>query len=319
MKIRKLLTLFLALIFIVGCSNQENVEVTREEEKDIKIYVSNYPLYDFTKRIVGDKIEVINITKNQGFHGWEPTARDIADIKSGDLFIYNGPEIETWAADMIDSGTIDIETLVASDGVDFLKSTHNHDHDHEEHDHDHEHEHNHGDVDPHIWLSLKNSKIMLNNIAEKIIKLDTENKDYYKDNLEKALEEFDDLDKKYEKELSNKIHDTIIVSHEAYGYLCRDYGFNQVGIEGIHAEGEPSVQQIDNIIKLSNELGTNVIFYENTISPKVSEMIAEQVGAELILLTPIEALTEDEIKNGENYLSLMEWNLQGLRKALVFE
>lgn len=316
MKIRKLLTLLLALVFFVGCSNQGKTEVVKADT-NIKIFVSNYPLYDFTKKIAGDKVEVVNVTKNQGFHGWEPTARDIADIKSGDLFIYNGPEIETWAADMINSGTIDIETLVASEGVDFLESAHSHyNHDHEE---SHEHDHSHGDIDPHIWLSLKNSKKMLENITEKLIELDSENEQYYKENYEKYSEIFEDLDKKYEEELSNKVRDTIIVSHEAYGYLCRDYNFKQVGIEGIHAEGEPSVQQIDNIIKLSKELGTNVIFYEHTISPKVAEMIAEQIGAELILLNPIETLTEEEIENGEDYVSLMEWNLQGLRKGLVFE
>lgn len=350
---KKIILLFImTLVVFTGCNEKkENIEnansentatVENKEEANSKkmIYVSNYPLYDLTKSLVGDKVELVNITSNSGFHGWEPTAKDIANIKESDLFIYNGHGLENWVDTLIENGTFDGNILEVSNGLALLESTHDHDHEHEhdheneveDHDHDHEaeahdhdreeaaenheHEHNHGKYDPHIWLSLRNAEKILENIKNKLVELDSENKDFYEENYNKTVADLKNLDEKYVSALSETKRDTIVVSHEAYGYLCRDYGFKQVGIEGINAEGEPSLQQIDNIIKTAKQHDVKVIFYEDTISPKVAELIANEVGAELLLLSPIEALSEEQIAKGENYLSIMEQNLEGINKAL---
>lgn len=330
---KNLIILMLVLgILLTACKKNENTtsitgEEVKEEVEEVKesqtkktIYVSNYPYYDFTKAIVKDKLDIVNLTKNQGFHNWEPSAKDLADLQKSSLFIYSGPGLERWADDLIEKDLIGENVLALSDGLDLLKSTHTHDHDHDheedhDHDHDHDHNHNHGEFDPHIWLSLKNAQIIVENIKNQVVELDPANADFYEENYKEFSKSLKDLDEKYEETLKNKKRDEILVSHEAYGYLCRDYAFKQIGIEGINPQGEPSLQQIDNIIKLCREKDVKVIFYEESISPKVADLIANEVGASLELLSPIEALSKEQMDAGKGYLEIMEDNLKGLDKA----
>ncbi|NLD18326.1 MAG: zinc ABC transporter solute-binding protein [Tissierellia bacterium] len=311
-----LLTLVIALILMVGCTNKNFQDSNINDEK-IKVYVSNYPLYDFTINIASDLVEVINIRQNSGVHGWEPSAKDLTNLKEGDLFIYGGNEVESWAEDLIESEIITGKIVDVSDGIGLLVHTHEHndDHEHDEHEDD-DHGHDHGDFDPHIWLSLKNAQIITANISKGLMEIDPNNKSSYEDNLKRYNEQLKNLDIEYSDKLSNTVNDSIIVSHEAYGYLGRDYNFKQVGIEGVLAEGEPSVSQIDNIIKISKDLNVKTIFYEDTISPKVANLIAEEVGAKLELLSPIETLSSEQEANNEDYLSIMRTNLEGIYKAL---
>lgn len=317
---KNLLILILVLgIILTACNKNENTttmtndqvqEVVKEDVKESQakktIYVSNYPYYDLTKAIVGDKMDLVNITKNQDFHNWEPSAKDIADLKNADLFIYSGPGLEKWADDLIEKNLIGGSVLSLSDGLDLLKSTHSHDHDH----------HDHGEFDPHIWLSLKNAQVIIENIKDQVTELDPANADFYEANYKDLSKKIKDLDDQYEETLKDKKRDEILVSHEAYGYLCRDYGFKQIGIEGINPQGEPSLKQIDNIIKLCKEKDIKVIFYEESISPKVADLIANEVGASLELLSPIEVLSKEQLDAGKGYIEVMAENLKGLDKAL---
>lgn len=317
---KNLLILILVLgIILTACKKNENTttmtndqvqEVVKEDVKESQakktIYVSNYPYYDLTKAIVGDKMDLVNITKNQDFHNWEPSAKDIADLKNADLFIYSGPGLEKWADDLIEKNLIGGSVLSLSDGLDLLKSTHSHDHDH----------HDHGEFNSHIWLSLKNAQVIIENIKDQVTELDPANADFYEANYKDLSKKIKDLDDQYEETLKDKKRDEILVSHEAYGYLCRDYGFKQIGIEGINPQGEPSLKQIDNIIKLCKEKDIKVIFYEESISPKVADLIANEVGASLELLSPIEVLSKEQLDAGKGYIEVMADNLKGLDKAL---
>lgn len=329
--IKKLIVpILIVLMVLVGCSKQvdknkeaktdlgtENKSSNLVDDTSIKtIYVTSYPLYDFTKSIVGDKAEVINITNNKGFHGWEPSAKDIADVQKADMFIYSGPGLEKWVDDLIANGTISGNIISASEGLDLLTASHSHDHeDHDHEDHDHE-DHDKESFDPHIWLSLRNAQIILENIKNSLVDLDPVNKDFYEANCQERTEAFKALDEKFTDSLANTKRDSIVVSHEAYGYLARDYNFKQVGIEGINAEGEPSLKQIDNIISVGKENDVRVIFYEQSISPKTASLIAKELGADLELLSPLESLSQDQINEGKDYLTVMEDNLEVINKAL---
>ncbi|NLW42735.1 MAG: zinc ABC transporter solute-binding protein [Tissierellia bacterium] len=325
---KKIILLFLivTLTLSVGCGNKTSQNAGENKER-LKVYVSNYPLYDFTNNIAKDSVDVINIRQNSGVHGWEPSAKDIANLKEGDLFIYGGEDADGWAEELIDNNIIKGKIVDVSSGIDLLEIDHDHednlDHDHEEdhkdnHDHDHgeDHDHDHGEHDPHIWLSLRNAQIITSNISKGLSEIDSNNKTLYENNLKDYINKLESLDIEYTHKLSSTLNDSIIVSHEAYGYLSRDYNFKQVGIEGILAEGEPSVSQIENIIKVSKDLNVKTIFYEDTISPKVAKLIAEEVGAKLELLSPLETLSAEQESNGEDYISIMKSNLEGIYKAL---
>lgn len=347
--IKNILFLLVGIVLLSACSKGADTKDAKDEantESDLKVYASVYPIYDFAKKIAGDKIDVEMIMP-QGTepHGWEPNSNAIKNLENADMFIYNGAGLESWTDKVIDSlSNKDLKVVEASQAVDLMKSTHSHDeedHDHnheavENHNHEaiennhnnevvenrnheeeHEHEgHNHGPMDPHVWISPKNAKIEMENIKNAFVELDKENADYYESNYQKYAKMLDELDAKYSEKLSNLPNKTIVVSHEAYGYLCKYYGLTQIGVKGVNAETEADAKKMAEIINYIKENKITTIFTEELIDPKVSKIIAEETGCQVKVLSPIEGLSEEQIKNNEDYFSIMEKNLENLVGAL---
>ncbi len=138
----------------------------------------------------------------------------------------------------------------------------------------------------------------------------------YENNYDKYAQEFDKLDKEYKdtlKPLSNK---DIVVSHEAFGYLCDAYGLNQVGIEDVSPDSEPDPARMSEIIEFVKKNKVKVIFFEELVSPKVAKTIADATGAKTDILNPIEGLNGKEKSSSEDYFSVMRKNLESLKVAL---
>lgn len=330
--IKKILFLLVGIVLFSGCSkaaDTKNAAKEDENKEGLKVYASVYPMYDFAKKIAGDKLDV-EMLMPQGTepHGWEPDTDTIKNLENADMLIYNGAGLEDWTDKVIDSlSNKNLKVVEASEGVELIKSSH--DHEEEEHDHEaaeenknheaHEEEHeghNHGPMDPHVWTSPKNAKIEMENIKNAFCELDKENADYYESNYEKYAKMLDELDAKYSEKLSALPNKTIVVSHEAYGYLCKDYGLNQLGIKGVNAETEPDAKKMAEIINYVKENKITTIFTEELIDPKVSKIIADETGCVVKVLSPIEGLSEEQIKNKEDYFSIMEENLENLVGAL---
>jgi zinc transport system substrate-binding protein len=124
------------------------------------------------------------------------------------------------------------------------------------------------------------------------------------------------LDKEYTDTLAPYKGSSIVVSHEAYSYLCSRYGLNQIAVEGVIPESEPSPNQMRSIISYIKENNIKYIFFEELLSPKVVQTIADETGATLLELNPFEGLEQEDIDSGENYLSVMRSNLENLKQAL---
>jgi zinc transport system substrate-binding protein len=106
---------------------------------------------------------------------------------------------------------------------------------------------------------------------------------------------------------------TIVVSHDAFGYLGR-YGLRVHGIAGLSPDAEPSAKHIRELQDLARTSGVTTVFSETLASPKLSETLAHDLGMHSAVLDPIEGVQKDAPK-GTDYLSLMRRNLSTLRKA----
>ncbi len=320
---------------------EDNKQQTTQEEGKIKVVTSMYPMYDFAKKVAGDKADVENIIPaGTEAHGWEPSASDIAKLEGADVFIYNGAGMEMWVDDVLKS--LSNKKLVAvetSKGIELLENhedDHDHDHDgkkeddhkddahktedkdHDDKDKDHDHEehhHHHGKYDPHVWLSIKNAKKQMESIKDALVKADEKNKAYYEENYEKYAKEFDALEEKYAQTLKPYAGKNIVVAHEAFGYLGKDYGISQLGIEGVFEDSEPDPAKMKEVIEFVKENKVKVIFFETLTSDKVSKTIASETGATTDVLNPVEGLTKEEMDSGKDYLSIMEENLKALEKS----
>lgn len=294
-------------------------------DKKLSVMASFYPMYDFAVKVGGDKVEVTNmVPAGTEPHDWEPAATDIKNLEDADVFIYNGAGMEHWTEDVLDSlENKDLKVVEASEGITLLAGKKD---DEEEesvvadNSSDSSSDEDTSDsetvYDPHVWLSPVNAKTEMENIKNALVEADPDNKDYYEQNYETYAEKFDQLDQEYKDGLSDTKSKDLITSHEAFGYLCQEYGLNQVGVEGLSPDSEPDASRMDEIIKFAKENNVKTIFFEELVSPKVSETIADEIGAKTAVLNPIESLTDDEISAGEDYFSVMETNLKTLEDAL---
>ncbi len=199
------------------------------------------------------------------------------------------------------------------------------DHDHEDENHNHDaeveagHDHSEGDghnhtYDPHIWTSPKNAMIMVNNILEALCEVDPENADYYKDNANAYLAELEELDHELKDVVANAKRDTIYHG----GRFAMQYLTNQYGIHYVSApfEAEPSAALVAQMIKEIKEQNIPVIYYEELVDPKISQMISDETGAKMLLLHSCHNVSKEDFNNGVTYLSLMKQNVENLKVGL---
>ena len=266
---------------------------TGKEGEKISVVVSFYPLYFMASEIGGDRMEVKNLTPaGVEPHDYEPTARDMVILQRAKLLILNGGNFEAWGGKMKEElKSSGVTVLSAGDGL---------------------FENN----DPHIWLSPPIAKLMATKISVALITLDKENQDYYEANVDKLIEKLSDLDRRYSLELGKCNKKDFVTSHTAFGNMAKTYGLNQIAIAGISPDDEPSTKQLAEIARFAREKEIKYIFFERLVNPKLAETIAEEVGAKTLVLDPIEGISDNDMKQGKNYLTLMEENLYNLRIAL---
>lgn len=267
----------------------------------LQVITSFYPLYFFASEIGKDKAEVINITPpGTEPHDFDPPARELARIENSDLLVLNG-EMETWGEKIRKNlEGKKVKTVVAGEGL-FVKELA---------------EENKTVKDPHIWLNPKLAQKEVGKITAGYISVDPANGAFYKENEKQLLDRLSQLDENYKLGLSNCMSKNIITSHTAFSYMAEAYGLQQIPVSGISPDEEPSAQKIAEVADFAKRENVKYIFFEKLVSPKLSETIANEIGAQTLVLDPIEGISDDDIRQGKNYLTVMQDNLKNLQIAL---
>lgn len=310
---------FLMVAAFSGCSGgsgKDSVTAAGTVQK-VRVAATIYPIYDFARNVGGDRVEVYSIMPPGAEpHHWEPSPGDLVRLGKSNVIVYNGVGMEPWlenALKNVDSGKMTV--VDCSAGVELIEGKDSDGHQ-EEHEGDKKEAHKGEEAhDPHIWLDPANAAVMVDNILSGLMKADPANSDYYKENTRKYKERLADLDGKYKSSLAGEKTRHFVVSHDSFGYLARRYGLEQVPIRGLNADSEPSPARMAEIVELVKVYGIEYIFYETLVSPKVSEAIARETGAGTLVLNDVAGLTEDQISQGKNYLTVMEENLENLKTA----
>jgi len=263
-----------------------------EGKSKIVAIASFYPLYEFTKEVGGDKVDV-SLLVPQGVepHDWEPTIKDIQKIHQADLIIINGNGFENWV-DKIDSSKV---TIINS-GRSFGWSNSNE---------------STKPLDFHYWLNPLSAKLQIKDITNGLIEADPENEIYYK-NTKKAYElKLDALHLKIKAELDGCEKD-FVTFHDAFSYFAHQYDLNQHSvIQSNLPHSEPTAKKLENIIDLAKTLEIDVIFTEEGVDTRSSEVIANELGGRVLVLSPLEVVDDDS-----SYIEKMQENLLNLKEAL---
>jgi len=283
-----------------------NSEISSNVYSKLQVVTSANFLYEFTQTI-GNEIIDVSLLVPMGVdpHDWEPTIRDTERLQRANMIIINGIGYEHWIDSLDTSGYQGI-IVDTSDGI--LIDDEKHDdekHDDEKHD-----DEKHGNLDPHIWLNPVYAQLQVKNIANALSNSDPENKKYYQSNAEIYITELDSLDSKIRNDLSNCRTD-FITFHNAFSYFSKEYGLTQhTIISSNDSHGEVTPKTLENIISLAKELNIKVIFAEESTSIKTSQVIADEIGGKVLVLSPL------EITSTSNYISKMNQNLENLQEAL---
>ncbi len=274
-----------------------------DRAKQRQIVTSFYPLYFFTTSIVGGNMPVYNITPAGAEpHDYEPTTQDIARIEDSALLILSGNSLEAWGTKM--------KTILANTGTNVITVADTLATEHITKD-------GKESPDPHVWLDPVLAKKEVQAIAEAVQAIDPEHASIYADNARALMAKLDTLDTTFRTGLNNCQKKDIITSHAAFGYLANAYGLNQVAISGLSPDEEPSVQTLSSVADFARTNHIRYIFFESLVSPKLSDTIAREVGAQTLVLNPLEGLNDEEIQRGQTYFTVMEQNLDNLKIALA--
>ena len=270
---------------------------------ELSVIVSFYPLYEFTKQVGQDKVNVsLLIPPGIEPHDWEPTVNELQKMHEADLIVVNGIGFENWLVD-IDTVNSDVVIIDTSKGIslilddDALRKDSNH--------------FDRSTADPHIWLNPVKAKTQVQNILDAIVLIDPENEKFYKQNAQSYQDKLDTLDSKIRAELSSCNKD-FIAFHNAFSYFAMEYGLNQHSIINSNEPNiGPTLKTLETIINLAKTFDIDVVFTEESMDTRTSQVIANEIGARVLVLSPIETISDDS-----DYFLKMEKNLSNLKEAL---
>lgn len=309
---------FLLIAFIlIGCGNNN---ATAKNDK-LSIVATIFPEYDWVCEILGDKVKNVEVTmlldNGVDLHSYQPTINDIAKISDCDMFIYVGGESGGWVNDALKNAKNDkmkvINLLeVLGDSVkteELIEGMQEEEHEHEE------------EKDEHVWLSLKNAKILCKVIADNLSEIDPENKDIYSANVSAYIEKLSALDEEYKKMVNGSNRKIVLFGDRfPFRYLVDDYGLDYyAAFVGCSAETEASFETVAFLSKKTDELKLPCVLTIEGANHKIAETVVANTyskNQKVLTMDSMQSTTSSDVKNGITYISVMEKNLDILREAL---
>ena len=252
-------------------SSEQTKAMSMAERQQIKVLASFYPLYEFTKEVGKERIDVsIIIPPGIKPHDWEPTIQDLQKMQDANMIVINGGGFEPWIKKLT-SVNSDILIVDTSSGIPLLAK--------EKHGFE-----NVVQNDPHFWLDPVLAKKQIRNIVSGLIELDPDNSKYYQENANEYNAKLDLLDNKIRTELSTCSKKDFLTFHDAFSYFANEYGLKQHTIvRGLDANVDPTATTLQQIIHNAQSLGMDVIFTEEAVNPRVSEVVAEEIHGEVLV------------------------------------
>ena len=328
-----LLALFMLVGALAGCGKQND---TNQTDK-LSIVTTIFPEYDWVREILGEKADNAEITmlldNGVDLHSYQPTADDIVKISDCDLFIYVGGESDEWVEDALrNAANRNVKVInlleVLGDSVkteEIVEGMQEEEHEHEdveEHEHEDAEEHEHEEeADEHVWLSLKNAKMLVRVISKALQELDPDSKDIYAANADAYVKKLSALDAEYQAAVDAASNKTILFGDRfPFRYLVDDYGLRYyAAFVGCSTETEAGFETISFLAKRVDEWKLPCVLTIEGAQHKIAETIVRNTTAKnqrVLTMDSMQSTTSKDVKNGTTYLSVMEKNLSVLKEAL---
>jgi len=281
MKGLSILVVIALAALLCGCISPEELPSGK-----INVVTTIAPQRELIKSVGKDFVNItVLVPPGAEPHTFEPTPSQMRAVADADLYIMNGAGLEFWMDRLlqVNKKMVVVDT---SKGIDLVWESG-------------------GEADPHIWLSLRNAVVQLDNIYQGLVQVDPANRDFYLKNKEEYVQKLQSLDAELNQSFSNAHRKIFVVHHPAWTYFARDYNLDQVPL--MENEKEPGPKYLGEVIDLARKNNITAIFVEPEFNPKAAEVIAKEMNASIIDLDPL----------AENYLENMRHAGKKIAESLV--
>jgi zinc transport system substrate-binding protein len=270
----------------------------------VSVVAAFYPVAYAAQRVGGSRAVVTNLTPAGAEpHDLELSPKQVDEIQTAKVVFVMGngfqPAVER-SAHQRDGETVDLLKLlpIRAKGKQVSEGDPN-------------------ALDPHVWLAPRLMIDIVDEVARALGNADPRAKATFDRNAQAFDAQLRALDTRYRQGLAHCNRTLIVTSHEAFGYLAKAYGLRQEGVSGLSPDAEPDPKRIAELTDLAKTQHVTTIFTETLVSPKIAETLAREAGGlRTEVLDPLEGLTGKEVAAGDNYITVMDRNLQKVRGAL---
>ena len=298
--------------------------VNTPSDDRLSVVATIFPQYDFAAQIGGDKIKLKMLTTPGGeSHSYEPTPQDIKAVRDCDIFICAGGESDNWyntVLKSLNSENVTVISLMECVG-DRLKEEEITEGMRGEKYSLADSEEEETEYDEHVWTSLINAQIISQKIGDTMSLLDEKNADFYKENTEAYIKSLGELDEKYRAAVEKAENKTLVFGDRfPFRYLFDDYGLNYyAAFPGCSTDSDVSAKTMLFLINKINEEKLPAVYYIEFSARRIADTIADETKAEPLLFHSCHTISKSDFENGVTYLSLMEQNLENLKRGLNIE
>ena len=318
---KKCISVLIAAVLVIGCfSSCKKADISGMTGSDgISIVCTIFPEYDWVMNVLGDNPAGAEVTmlldSGVDLHSYQPSIQDVAKISTADIFIFVGGESDGWVKDALKNAK-NTEMIVLNlmeilgDKVKEEEIVEGMEGEEEEE----------AEYDEHVWLSLKNAKVICEKITEALCQKDNKNAATYQNNLSEYLAQLDELDWVYSAVINNASKDTLIFGDRfPFRYLVDDYNLNYyAAFVGCSAETEASFKTVIFLANKMDELDSNYIFKIESGDDKLAKTIIQNSGkknAQVLILNSMQSVTTKQAED-TSYVKIMVENVQTLQKGL---
>lgn len=266
-----------------------NEPAPTEQTPKIKVAVSSYVPYAIAKETLNDAADItMIIPPGTEPHSFEPLPKTVVDIHQNEFFFYTSDKMEPWAKEMSANAGLALDSNLPS-----------------------------ADGDPHIWMDFNNVSAMSQNMAMYVAQKYPQKEQELLKNVAEFQHELTMLDRLYGKMLAQcSTRDIYHIGHLAFTRMAQNYNLNFKPLVGATLDQEPSAKDMADMIKQIKDNNVEYIFTEKAVNPALSQTIADETGAKILLLYPVEHITKEDFDKGISYRQFMMANLQNLSEGL---
>ena len=276
----KKIFVLLGFLFLTSCTS------SLKNDGVINIVTTTNPNQNLVKYIAQDKVNIQSIQFDSDSHNFEVKPNDIKNIEEASVIFYNGLGLDDKVLDFSKEKDKFVRTTEGAELIEISEKDHDH---HEEKDHHDKDKDEHKYYDPHVWLSLKEYKVMGKNVLDKLVEIDPKNESFYNKNYNDFIVRADSIYNSYIGDFKILNHREFISNHGSYGYLARDYGLVNNSLHDVNNHGEVNPQNIQSIIDIVLNKNIKLIIGDQYESNKELEVISNETGINYKVVNNLES------------------------------